>query len=71
MKKMFSILFAVFTLINAHACSYRAWYEGAQQTQYKKCDELGGTERQKCLDEMKDMNYDEYQRERDKILEDD
>ncbi len=55
-----------FALASA-GCSYRAWYEGFQSSARQDCyKHKSDDEIQTCLDQVNAMDYDDYQRSREK-----
>ena len=63
----FIILF--FISIICSGCSYRAWYNGFQMEQQRKCyanQDQGSV--QQCLDKVNNLPYDDYNRQREESL---
>lgn len=60
--------FAMLMLMWTQSCTHRAWYEGLQQGQRNKCYDLPTLERDNCLKQA-EKSYEEYQRERQEVLE--
>lgn len=49
------------------SCSNRGVYEGIQVSNRSSCYNLPANQRQQCLEELRAIDYDEYQRELEKI----
>ena len=67
MKEIFLWL-AVLTALGASACTQRAWYEGAKQSQRNECYKMPPSAREECLKALESGSYDEYQRQRQEQL---
>lgn len=46
-------------------CTYKAWYQGLQDTRRQECYRLPQGEVQPCLDEVDRVGYEQYRRERE------
>lgn len=62
------ICFAVLTALGASACTPRAWYEGAKQSQRNECYKMPPSAREECLKSLDSETYDEYQGKRNEEL---
>lgn len=61
---LITLLIACFGLTSP-GCTYRAWYEGLQKQQREDCYKLPTPEeRQKCLDDVNAMTYENYTKAR-------
>ncbi len=58
--------FLLFSLLAA-SCSERQLYEEIQHTRKSHCYQLATDQRQRCLEELQTVGYDEYQRELKKV----
>jgi hypothetical protein len=48
-------------------CTYKSWYEGLRESERQNCYRIANTvERQKCMDEIDKMSYEQYQKEQEK-----
>lgn len=66
-KKLLIIMLLVNIFINFSGCTYKAWYEGLKETERHNCYKIENTlERQRCLDEIDKMSYEQYKKEREK-----
>ena len=54
--------------LGASACTQRAWYEGAKQSQRNECYKMPPSAREECLKALESESYDEYQRKRQEEL---
>lgn len=59
---------AVLAAITASACTQQAWYEGIKQSQRQECYKAPPGEREECLKALEGESYDEYRRERQKLM---
>jgi hypothetical protein len=66
-KKIAHCLAALIAL-GGSACTERAWYEGAKQSQRNQCYKQPPGAREECLKALDSENYDEYQRTRNEEL---
>lgn len=48
-------------------CTYKAWYEGFQDTRRQDCYQLPHGEVQECLDKVNRIGYERYRREREEV----
>jgi hypothetical protein len=62
------ICFLVLTALGVSACTQRAWYEGARQSQRNECYKMPPSAREECLKALESESYDEYQRQRQEQL---
>ena len=60
--------FMVLMILGASACTQRAWYEGAKQSQRNECYKMPLPAREECLQKLDSETYDEYQRQRQEEL---
>ena len=67
MQKTF-LCILVLTALGASACTQRAWYEGAKQSQRNECYKMPPSAREECLKALESESYDEYQRQRQEEL---
>lgn len=68
-KRFTFILLAVFICIFAQGCTSRQWFEGIKEAQRQDCYKIASpSERQKCLDKLDGMSYDQYKKEREAVL---
>jgi hypothetical protein len=58
----------VLTALGTSACTQRAWYEGAKQSQRNECYKMPPSAREECLKALESESYDEYQRQRQEDL---
>lgn len=56
---------AVVLALLATGCTYKAWYEGVQDTRRQECYQLPHGEVQECLDRVNSIGYEQYRRERE------
>lgn len=73
MTKTFKVIFlSVFgcSILLFTACSNRAVYESVRLNQQNECQKLPPGEYEKCM-EQHEMDYDDYQRERERVLKED
>ncbi|MBN1904765.1 MAG: hypothetical protein JW927_06680 [Deltaproteobacteria bacterium] len=65
-NKLLTIMLLAFIFSCFSGCTYKSWYEGLRETERQNCNRIENTaERQKCLDEIDKMSYEQYQKERD------
>ncbi len=64
MRKIILFLAVPMAILSTHACTQRAWYEGAKQSHRNECNKAPPAEREECLRAMDKDSYDEYQRKR-------
>ncbi|MBK8163078.1 MAG: hypothetical protein IPK65_08010 [Gammaproteobacteria bacterium] len=50
--------------LSGTGCTYKAWYEGFQDTRRQECYRLPHGEVQSCLDNVNRVSYEQYRRER-------
>jgi hypothetical protein len=62
------ILLAILIALGAAACTPRAWYEGAKQSQRQECYKAPPAAREECLKALDSETYDEYRRNREEQL---
>lgn len=62
------ICFLALTALAVSACTQRAWYEGAKQSQRNECYKMPPSARAECLKALGSESYDEYQRQRQEEL---
>ncbi len=67
MKSTFLCILAL-AAFGASACTQRAWYEGAKQSQRNECYKMPPSAREECLKALDSESYDEYQRQRQEEL---
>ena len=62
----FSIPFFVFIL---SSCADQGFYQSQQQILKQECEKLNSPQYEACMSELDDQSYDDYRREREKIME--
>jgi hypothetical protein len=70
MKKI-QYCFAILMAVSVQACTQRAWYEGAKQSQRNECYKAPPSAREECLKAINSDSYDEYQRKKQEEIEKD
>ncbi len=60
-------LIAASCLLLVSACSGRAWYEGIQHSQRFDCFNLPPAQQEDCLQQLKQIDYQRYREELDKL----
>lgn len=64
------VAMVVVALSMAAACSNRQVYEAIQKNQQLECQKFPDAQYEKCMQELSEP-YDQYQRERDEVIEGD
>lgn len=67
MERIF-LCFVLLMAVVVSACTQRAWYEGAKQSQRNECYKMPLSAREECLKALDSETYDEYQRQRQEEL---
>lgn len=53
----------------AAGCTQQAWYEGFQASERQKCETLlSQSAMQQCIDQVNNLSYSQYQREREGLI---
>jgi len=67
MKKMMLLALVV---LSVSGCSSQGWYEGFKSQQRLECEHYTQDyERQRCLERVNGLSYDQYRRETDALKE--
>jgi len=65
-NKLLTLFFFGCVCIVCQGCTYRAWYEGFQESARQECYKIENqTERQQCIDKVDGVTYDQYKKARE------
>jgi len=65
-KRFLAFILISYVSICISGCSSKAWYEGFREERRRNCYKIESpNERQKCLKEVDEKSYDQYQKERE------
>ena len=62
-----SSLLACSLAIGLSACTKQSWYHGAQSAQTAHCMEQPPAEYDDCVQQSREMSYDEYEKSREEL----
>ena len=66
--KIYFLLISFFVFILS-SCAEKGFYQSQQKILKQECEKLNSPQYEACLRELDDQSYDDYRREREKIIE--
>ena len=66
--KIYFLLIPFFVFILS-SCAEKGFYQSQQKILKQECEKLNSPQYEACMSELDDQSYDDYRREREKIIE--
>jgi hypothetical protein len=68
-NKILVVLLVASAFFACQSCTSRAWFDGFKEAQKQKCSKLESrSEMQECYDQVNDMSYDQYKKDREEAI---
>ena len=67
MKSVFLLIPSFVFILSS--CAEKGFYQSQQKILKQECEKLNSPQYEACMSELDDQSYDDYRREREKIME--
>jgi len=65
------VLLIPFFIFLLSSCAEKGFYQSQQKILKQECEKLNSPQYEACMRELNDQSYDDYRRERERIMEED
>ena len=68
-NRILAVLLIAFACFACQSCTSRTWFDGFKEAQKQKCSKLESrSEMQECYDQVNEMSYDQYKKDREEAI---
>jgi hypothetical protein len=68
-NRILAVLLIASACFACQSCTSRTWFDGFKETQKQKCSKSESrSEMQECYDQVNEMSYDQYKKDREEAI---